>query len=387
MLQVQTGQILDLILPDFKKLMTLAAPGGDNGDAVSRQLNPFKRRRDKPVVYWSGIVDVSGTHDFQYAVPDYFHGKLHVMAVAVSPGLIGTAENATTVRGDFVLTPDAPTTLAPGDETDVGVGVSNNLSGAGIQPVPVSVRLVTGPQLQVIGSNMQNIALASAHESVVTFHVRATQTLGSGALSFKASYGTKSASQRIDVSVRPASAYRTQINVMRVGPHTTKTVADLRRLYDPYSRRDVSMSPVPLVLTQALTSWLVNYDNYCSEQIISASMPRLLAARWAAIPAFARAMQPALSDTKANAPDVLAAQIDALRSRQNSSGGFGVWSATQDADPFISAYAVHFLLEARDRGANVPKEMIEDGDRYLQQLAADESLNDLDQIRQRAYAV
>jgi hypothetical protein len=387
MLQVQTGQILDLILPDFKKLMTLAAPGGDNGDAVSRQLNPFKRRRDKPVVYWSGIVDVSSTHDFQFAVPDYFHGKLHVMAVAVSPGLIGTAENATTVRGDFVLTPDAPTTLAPGDEADVGVGVSNNLSGAGIQPVPVSVRLVTGPQLQVMGSNMQNIALASAHESVVTFHVRATQTLGSGALSFKASYGTKSASQRIDVSVRPASAYRTQINVMRVGPHATKTVADLRRLYDPYSRRDVSMSPVPLVLTQALTSWLVNYDNYCSEQIISASMPRLLAARWAAIPAFARAMQPALSDTKANAPDVLAAQIDALRSRQNSSGGFGVWSATQDADPFISAYAVHFLLEARDRGANVPKEMIEDGDRYLQQLAADESLNDLDQIRQRAYAV
>jgi uncharacterized protein YfaS (alpha-2-macroglobulin family) len=83
----------------------------------------------------------------------------------------------------------------------------------------------------------------------------------------------------------------------------------------------------------------------------------------------------------------LAAQIDALRSRQNASGGFGVWAATQDADPFISAYAMQFLLEARDRGATVPKEVIDDGDRYLQQLAADESLNGLDEIRQRAYAV
>lgn len=387
MLQVQTGQILDLILPDFKKLMTLAAPGGDNGDAVSRQLNPFKRRRDKPVVYWSGIVDVNGTRDFQYAVPDYFHGKLHVMAVAVSPGLIGTAENATTVRGDFVLTPDAPTTLAPGDEADVGVGVSNNLSGAGNQPVPVSVQLVTGPQLQIVGSGTQQIALAAGHESVVTFRVRATQSLGSGALSFKASYGGKSASQRIDISVRPASAYRTQIDVMRVGPNSTKTIADLRHLYEPYSRRDASMSTVPLVLTQGLTSWLVNYDNYCSEQIISASMPRLVAARWAVIPAFARAMQPSLSDKKVSPSDALASQIDALRSRQNSSGGFGVWAATQDADPFISAYAVHFLLEARDRGATVPKDMIDDGDRYLQQLAANESLGGLDQIRQRAYAV
>ncbi len=387
MLQVQTGQILDLILPDFKKLMALAAPGGDNGDAVSRQLNPFKRRRDKPVVFWSGIVDVNGTRDFQYAVPDYFHGKLHVMAVAVSPGLIGTAEGATTVRGDFVLTPDAPTTLAPGDEADVGVGVSNNLGGPGNQPTPISVQLVTGPQLQIIGSGTQRIALAPAHESVITFRVRATQSLGSGALSFKASYGAKSASQRIDISVRPASAYRTQIEIMRVDRNSTKTIADLRHLYDPYSRRDVSLSTVPLVLTEGLTSWLVNYDNYCSEQIISATMPRLVAARWAAIPAFARAMQPALTDRKLGPADALAAQIDALRSRQNSSGGFGVWAATQDADPFISAYAVNFLLEARDRGAAVPKDMVDDGDRYLQQLAADESVDGLDKIRQRAYAV
>jgi len=386
MLQVQTGQILDLILPDFKKLMTLAAPGGDNGDAVSRQLNPFKRRRDKPVVYWSGIVDVNGARDFQYAIPDYFHGKLHVMAVAVSPDLIGTAEGATTVRGDFVLTPDAPTTLAPGDEADVGVGVANNLNGAGSQAVPVSVRLVTGPQLQLVGSGDQKVALAPSHEGVVTFRVRATQTLGSGSLSFTASYGGKSATQRIDVSVRPASAYRTQIDIVRVAPTSTQTIADLRHMYDPYSRRDAGMSTVPLVLTQGLTSWLVNYDNYCSEQIISASMPRLVAARWAAIPAFARAMQPALSDKKP-AADALASQIDALRSRQNSSGGFGVWAATQDADPFISAYAVHFLLEARERGASVPKEMIDDGNRYLQQLAADESLDGLDRIRQRAYAV
>ena len=66
MLEVQTSQILDLILPDFKKLQAAAAPGGDGGDAIGRQLNPFKRKRDKPVAYWSGIVDVNGERDFQY---------------------------------------------------------------------------------------------------------------------------------------------------------------------------------------------------------------------------------------------------------------------------------------------------------------------------------
>jgi uncharacterized protein YfaS (alpha-2-macroglobulin family) len=48
---------------------------------------------------------------------------------------------------------------------------------------------------------------------------------------------------------------------------------------------------------------------------------------------------------------------------------------------------MHFLLEARDRGVTVPKDMLDAGNKYLQQLAADESLNSLDELRQRAYAV
>ena len=110
-----------------------------------------------------------------------------------------------------------------------GVGLSNNLNGAGNQAVPVDVLLKTGPQLQLVGAATQKIALAPAHEGVVTFRVRATQTLGSGMLAFTASYGGKSASQRIDLSVRPASAYRTQIDIARVAPVGEKTISPLRK--------------------------------------------------------------------------------------------------------------------------------------------------------------
>ena len=385
MLDVQSSQILDLILPDFKKLMQQAAPGGDGGDAIGRQLNPFKRRRDKPVAYWSGIVDVNGEKDFQYAVPDYFHGKLHVMAVSVSPDLIGTYEGATTVHGDFVLSPDAPTTLAPGDEADVGVGVSNNIAGGGTAPIAVTVALKTGPQLQVIGGATQKLMLAAMHEGVVTFHVKALPSLGSAGITFTASYAGKSSSQRVDVSVRPASAYRTQVDFARLAANTGRTVNGLRRMYDAYAGRNASISTVPLVLSQGLTSWLVNTDNYCSEQIVSASMPRLIAAKWSAVPSFARALQPGLASPGQG--DALAAQIDVLRSRQNEHGGFGLWSATPDSEPFVSAYAMHFLIEARDRGIAVPKDMIDSGNNFLQGLADQDSASTLPQLRQRAYAV
>ncbi|AIO36617.1 MG2 domain protein [Burkholderia cenocepacia] len=387
MLEVGTSQILDLILPDFDKLMSMAAPGGDADDAIGRQLNPFRRKRDKPVVYWSGIVDVNGDTRVSYTVPDYFNGKLRVMAVSVSPDLVGTFEGATTVRGDFVLSPNVPTTLAPGDEADVSVGVANNLTGAGNQPVPVAVTLKTGPQLQVIGAATQNVALAPQHEGVALFRVRATDTLGSGTLSFGARYGAKGAQQNVDVSVRPAAAFRTQLDAGRLDAGKKASVPNLRPMYDAYASRDASMSTAPLVLSEGLSSYLVNFDHYCSEQMVSAVVPRLFASNWLSVRALTSAMHAPESGADAANANAVAQFFGVLRGRQNAQGGFGLWSATPDADPFVSAYAMHVLIDARERGAAVPKDMLDAGTQYLQKLAANDALGSLDLLRQRAYAV
>ena len=47
---------------------------------------------------------------------------------------------------------------------------------------------------------------------------------------------------------------------------------------------------------------------------------------------------------------------------------------------------MRLLIDARERGIAVPKEMLDAGTQYLQQLAANERLGTLDQLRQRAYA-
>lgn len=387
MLEVGTSQILDLILPDFEKLMAMAAPGGDADGAIGRQLNPFKRKRDKPVAYWSGIVEVNGEKDLTYRVPDYFNGKLRVMAVAVSSDRIGTYEGGTTVRGDFVLSPNVPTTLAPGDEVEVSVGVANNLTGLGGKQVPVAVTLKTGPQLQVVGAPNQNLNLGEMREGVVTFRVKATDKLGSGNLSFTAGYGDKSARQSVDVSVRPASAYRTQVDVGRVDAGTKQDQPDLRRLFSEYASRDAAISNIPVVLSSGLTTYLVNFQHYCSEQIVSSAMPRLVLSKWPQVKVFADALQPAMSGKKLSNEEALSQFLDVLHSRQNGQGGFGLWSATPDSNPFVSTYAMHFMLEARDRGVEIPRDMFDAGNKYLHQLASDDTLDGLDQLRQRAYAV
>src|SRR4029077_3647196 len=77
---VETAQIVDLIIPEFSLFRSLSAFGGDGSD---HRLNPFKRVTEKPVVFWSGIVDADTTfREVIYDVPDFFDGNLKIMAVA-----------------------------------------------------------------------------------------------------------------------------------------------------------------------------------------------------------------------------------------------------------------------------------------------------------------
>ena len=209
--------------------MAMAAPGGDADDAIGRQLNPFKRKRDKPVVYWSGIVDVNGDTRLSYTVPDYFNGKLRVMVCRY---------RRTRVRSKGRRRCAAISCCrrmcrrhSRGDEADVSVGVANNLTGVGNQPVPVAVTLKTGPQLRVIRPATQNVALAPQHEGVAMFRVKATDTLGSGLLSFGARYGAKGA-HSVDVRCgRPRSARSSTSHAsIRARRRACRTWVDVRRV-------------------------------------------------------------------------------------------------------------------------------------------------------------
>ncbi len=115
MLQVETTQILDLILPEFRRFVALSAPGGDADAGFARHLNPFNRKHKAPVAWWSGIVDAGPAgRELRYTVPDYYNGRLRIVAIAVDPAKMGVAEMGTEVKGDFILTPNVPAMVAPG---------------------------------------------------------------------------------------------------------------------------------------------------------------------------------------------------------------------------------------------------------------------------------
>src|SRR5204863_6371081 len=140
----------DLIIPEFSLLRSLSAYGG-GGDI--QKLNPFKRITDKPVVFWSGIIDTDKTQrEVVYNVPDYFDGTLKIMAVAIANDTVGASEREALIRGPFVITPSVPVLAAPGDEFETGVTVANNVAGSG-QNADVELRAQTNERLTAVSES------------------------------------------------------------------------------------------------------------------------------------------------------------------------------------------------------------------------------------------
>jgi alpha-2-macroglobulin len=357
-LEVETEQLMDLILPEFSLIAQHKAFGGDTDKPLRLNLNPFKRRKEPPVVFWSGLIAAGPERrEVSYTVPDYFAGKLNVMAVAVADDAVGRAETSSIVRGPLVLTPNVPFFAAPGDEFIASLTVANNLEGAEAN-APISIVAQVTPHLEVIESPQGTLNVATGKEDTVRFRMRVKAELGGAEISFKAEAAGQVVLRRATLSVRPAAPYLTQVQsgYFRDNTHDVKVT---REMFPQYRKLNANVSALPLGLARGLESYLHEYPYGCSEQITSRAVSRLVLAK-----------EVDFGFDAAESARQLDAAFALLRSRQNSSGGFGYWDSDANAGmDYLSVYVTRFLTEARDAGNAVPSALLEGARNRMKQMA------------------
>lgn len=378
-LTVNTSQIVDQILPKFIAARELSTVGGDGGEGeLNKNLNPFKRRTDAPVVYWSGIINADSTpQQLTYQVPDYYNGTMRIMAVAVASDAVGSAEQQTYVRGDFVINPNVPTFVAPGDEFDVTVGVANNVEKSG-ENAEISVAITASAQLEIIGSDTQKMIIPEGQERSAHFKIRAKTLLGSAELNFTARLNDKSSKIASTLSVRPAIAYATAIT-SGYSTEKSKSLSLDRKLYPEYRKVEAIISPSPLILVAGLQQYLNDYPYGCVEQLTSKAFA------WLAL-----VKQPELSaENTQTLNDKIQLTLQMLAQRQMTNGGFSYWPevGSTEENNFASVYAMHFLTTAREQGYAVPKDVFSAGIIYLQDLVSQDNIASLEDARLHAYAI
>ncbi|NQT62533.1 MAG: alpha-2-macroglobulin family protein [Candidatus Marinimicrobia bacterium] len=373
-LEVKTSQLLDLILPDFSLSDVKGAMGGGMGmDEINNNLNPFKRKQQKPVVYWSGILETDETpRTLQYKVPDYFNGTLRVMAIAVSQSTIGRFQEKAVVRNPFIISPNVPMFAAPGDSFLVSVTVSNMLRGSGAEAMQ-TLSISSTVQLSLQHKKFK-LRVPENADTTLSFYVKTNNKPGGANLTFKVSGGEEQSTLSSYLSVRPAIPFQTWMT----GGILTKDNVDVkitRKLYEDFRTLNASVSYLPVGLSKGLVSYLDGFPHGCTEQVVSQAFPYLYLKETNGF---------GIDDKSARSKIDYALKV--LHARQYSDGKFGIWAANAHTSDFITVYAAHFITECRQAGYYVPSSLYDNALTALETMVGARK-SDLKELRIQAYAV
>ena len=329
----------------------------------------------KTVALFSGLVKVGpgGIANVALDIPD-FNGELRLMAVVATADKLGHADRPLTVRDPVVADMVFPRFLAPGDHAAAALNL-NNVEGKG--GTYVATLTTSGP----VGLP------GGARQTVVTQPLRVgqrvlvpMQLIGTGigiadiALNVKGpgfnvtrSWQIESRAPQLDIARDETLPLDAKATYTANG----QLVTDLIR----------GTSTVGLTVASAhgysdvpgLLKWLDKYPYGCIEQTTSRAMPLLVFNDLSDLAGLPRdqALRPRVQDA-----------IDSVLDMQNFAGNFGMWAAGNDADPWISVFALDFLYQAKDKGYVVPNDALKRGSAWLRTAAATDSNSD----NTRAYA-
>jgi len=343
-LQTKTHQILDLILPDYALVQKLSAPGGDeDAETFGKYKNPFARKHKPPLAFWSGILDAApGEHVVSVPVPDYFNGSIRVLAVAISAGKLAVPASRTVASNPYVIQPQQPLAVAPGDEFEMGVLVANNTGEEGEKTLEVSV--AAGEALELLSPNPQTLTLGPGQDGTVRFKAKAKAKLGPVAVLYQAKGAGRETAYSEEMGIRPSQPLLTtlQNGVLRITDQQAGKTATLelqRTVYDEQRHAEFAVSMTPAAYLRGIVEYLKNYPYGCTEQLVSQAFPAVVLGANAELGLSAQ-----------DADRLFSRALKILQTRLKHDGGFGLWSVASPTQPFYSMYATHLLLEAKERG-------------------------------------
>ncbi len=154
---------------------------------------------------------------------------------------------------------------------------------------------------------------------------------------------TEPAGQSFALAIQPGTGtlLRREIRTLEPGASLTLSGDLLAEVIPGTGAVTVAASPLSGIDVPALLQALDRYPYGCTEQVVSRALPLLSVNRLAAL------SQLGLDGT---ADERVRNAIDRVLTRQDASGAFGLWSAGNAEDLWLTAYATDFLTRAKERG-------------------------------------
>ena len=335
----------------------------DDADAAGEagRVMPFR-----PVALWSGPinVDADGRAFVEFAVPNY-SGRLRVMTSVFGPRKMGGAEADVLVRDPITVQTTFPRHLAEADEPKIPVFVTNMTDQT--ESIEVSIEAepkrqwatnfspdTSGEQpLEFLDGTTREIELGPDQSTTVYFQARVASQGGAASVFVIAESDEHRSIDEGTIPLRPRGPTERTIDELALDDGRYD-LADRLRGWVPTSEEStfmVSAFPEPQAFDNL--EHLIRYPYGCAEQTISSTRPMVY------LPDLVEGIDPRVGGEGDSIRERVDAGISRILSMQNSSGGFRFWPTSRsEARPWVSAYALHFLMDAADRGYAVPQSRI-----------------------------
>lgn len=277
-------------------------------------------------------LDAVGGGGLSFDLPDFAGRGRLLTLVWTDQGRIGVGSQTLLIRDPVVADLFLPRFLAPGDEVDVRLLVSNTQHRA--LTAELSLSLGTGLDL-VAGSTKLSLDLDAKGQQPVPLRLGATNVIGATKVIIDLTVGEQTIRREFPIEVRPAAPRTLVRDSFLLGPGETLSLDASQLAALNHASLGLSVSGLgvdPLPLAQSLA----DYPFRCTEQTTSRAIGLLLGGD--------RMMARATLDFALNEALVT------LQNRQGLDGIIGLWPGSASGDLFLQAYAADFLRLAKAEG-------------------------------------
>ncbi len=330
--------------------------GGDEFGGAGLAAAPVKT-----VALWSGVVETdAGGHALIHLPRPDFNGQLRLVAVAWTANAVGSGINSLISREPVAANLTLPRFLAPGDKAFATLELHNVDARAGAFRVSLAGR--NGPSLA--WNDTVSLGLGQRLASKILLTAPDHPVQGEAALGVSGQ--NLNIAHTYPVQVRPGWGLQTRVETALQAPNTPYTPSP--GLLSGFAAGGVTVSvsysafggldPAPVA------AMLQRYPYGCTEQLSSVGRAALF--------------ELASGGDRNAASRALAAEIEKLSDREALDGSFGLWRiADGEAPPWLGAYAIDFLLDAKAAGVSPAQDVLSRAVFSLQALARPDGFGSL----------
>lgn len=353
-LSVRTWDMYKYVMSaETGKMAALLAIGGDEGLVYKEDASA---NRFDPVVKYLGpfYMEAGESKKHKIDLPNYI-GAVRVMVVAANEGAYGLAEKEVQVKQPLMVQATLPRVLGPKEKIEVPI----NVIALNDKIKTVDVKVTTNDLFVAKAATSQKVNFNGKGEQTIYFDYEVAYKLGVGKFKVEVSSGKEKSFEEIEILVRPAN------------PPVTKTQSQLVQAKSTWSgvyssfgikgtnEAMVEVSRIPDLNLEKQLQYLIQYPHGCIEQTTSSVFPQLFLSNFVELN----------QEEQKKISENIVAAMDRFKSFQTVDGGFAYWPGGEENSDWGSNYAGHFLLEAKNKGYEIPSGMISAWVKFQKRIA------------------